>query len=135
MENSLINSFSNKQKLSAITLMRAIMGGTQDANKAKLQDGQIIKQAIHLGISIVECDNFANNLNIESLKRELISLNNAQKDFIVGMTMELLHTGGEPTDRDIMITENIFEKLANINPDELDARAVKIAAIGNYLYK
>lgn len=135
MENSLINSFSIKQKLSAITLMRAIVGGTQDANKAKLQEEQIIKQVRLLGISVVECDNFMNNLNLESLKRELISLNNAQKDFIVSMTMELLHTGGEPTDRDIMITENIFEKLANINPDELDERAVKIKAIGNYLYK
>lgn len=135
MENFLVNSFSNEQKLSAVTLMRLISNGSQDAQKVKLQEKAIIEQTSFFGLSFSECEIFLNNLNPETLKNELTSLNNEQKDFIVAMALEILLCGGAPSERDYMIAENAFEKIANINIDEFSNRIEKIQAIGNHFLK
>jgi hypothetical protein len=127
-----VNSFSKEQKLSVITLMRLISNGSHDTQKIKLQDKAIIEQAIFLGLSFSECTIFLNNLNPETLKNELTSLNNEQKDFIVAMALGIISCGGTPSKRDYMITENAFEKIVGINIDEFSNRIEKIQLIGNH---
>lgn len=135
MENFLVNSFTTQQKLSAITLIRIIINVGQDQNKILTQDKVINNQATTFGLNSNECEVFFNSINPSNLQNQFISLNNEQKDYLVAMVYEILLSGGTPSERDFIVAENLFDKVANINPDEFIMRIEKIQALGNYFTK
>jgi hypothetical protein len=135
MEKSLVESFSKQQKLSLITLVRIISNGCQDQNKVKLQDKAIRQQADFLGLNFSDCENYLNNLNPANFQNEFQGLTNIQKDLAVSMAYEILLCGGEPSERDYIIAENSFSKIANIDNDEFLKRIEKIQEMGNFFFK
>lgn len=136
MDNSLINSFSYEQKLSIIAMMKMISHGSQDVYRSKLQQEIISKQESLFELSSLGCSMFLNNPNnVEIMEKVLIPLNNSQKDYIVGLALKVLLSGGTTNKRENMIAENVFKLFLNINSDELLNRFQRAQTIGNYYTK
>ncbi|MCB0747920.1 MAG: hypothetical protein KDC90_10710 [Ignavibacteriae bacterium] len=114
------------------TLIKIISEGSP-VNKAK--EKVLYEQAKSMPFNSYEYDLFLQRLDPISLKRELSSFNDNQKDFAVAMTLELLTCNGVPSERDYMVAENAFEKIMGMNSDDFLKRLEKIQSIGKFFSK
>jgi hypothetical protein len=111
--------FNSEQKLAITSCLEMISSvGNNNTNTAKriAQKKMIAKTlSIDFNLNQERWDNYSNNLTPSSVQSTMHSINEKGKRFFFSFVFDLLATGGIPSQKEIMVAENICEKVVGIS--------------------
>jgi hypothetical protein len=111
--------FNNEQKLAVVACLEMISSvGSNNINTAKRESQKILIAKIlskDFNLNQVSWNSYYNNLTPSSVQETMHSLNSKGKRFFFSFVFDLLGKGGIPSQKEIMVAENICEKVAGIS--------------------
>ncbi len=111
--------FNKEQKLAVTSCLEMISSvGSDNLNTPKRKaQKNIIANILSKDFNLTQenWNNYSNNLTLKSVQATMHSLNPKGKRFFFACVFDLLATGGIPSQKEIMIAENICEKVAGIS--------------------
>uniref|UniRef100_UPI00404B436C hypothetical protein n=1 Tax=Gelidibacter sp. TaxID=2018083 RepID=UPI00404B436C len=111
--------FNSEQKLAIIACLEMISSvGSNNINTAKRESQKVLIAKIlskDFNLNQERWNNYSNDLTPSSVQATMHSLDSKGKRFFFSFVFELLAKGGIPSQKEIMVAENICEKVAGIS--------------------
>ena len=111
--------FNTEQKLAVTACLEMISSvGSNNVNTAKRQSQKVLIAKIlskDFNLNQERWNSYSNNLTPSSVQETMHTLNAKGKRFFFTFVFDLLGKGGIPSQKEIMVAENICEKVAGIS--------------------
>lgn len=111
--------FNTEQKLAVTACLEMISSvGSNNVNTAKRQSQKILIAKIlskDFNLNQERWNSYSNDLTPSSVQETMHSLDSKGKRFFFSFVFDLLAKGGIPSQKEIMVAENICEKVAGIS--------------------
>lgn len=111
--------YNSEQKLAITACLEMISSvGSNNINTSKrIAQKKMIAKTLSIDFSLNQerWDNYSNNLTPSSVQSTMHSIDKKGKRFFFSFVFDLLATGGIPSQKEIMVAENICEKVAGIS--------------------
>lgn len=135
-KDSFINEFDKNQTLIVAVLLNIITDLFDKKNNFQVLVEVRENQLNFLDIDVLKVNEYIENIELDKIKNAFKEFNSAQKDLLVYLSIELLnYEKGKVSDFNYSVTLDLFDKIANINPEEYNDRVDKIVDLLNAFSK
>lgn len=129
---SILDDLTKNQKFTVIVVLRIFNSGNEDTNIQKKRDRVISHIENDLKLKHDEVETYINNSAPEVIGRELLNLREMQKEFLIALAYDVLFCIGKPSERDLMIMENVFNQIIGTDRTKFSKSLEKIHVLKNH---